>query len=109
MKNIIIKNNYLPVIEMNTFFKKLNGLMWKKKAINKCYLFYKTNGIHTFFMFQKIDLILADKTFKVLNVYSSLPPWRIVLPKKNVYYSIEVPLGISSLINVGEVLTFKEN
>lgn len=109
MKRLKIKNNYINVIEMNTFLKKLNGLMWKKEPIKDCYIFKNTNGIHTFFMFQNIDVILTDKNFKVLKTYEKLSPWKVILPKKEVYYTIEAPLNISSLINIDEVLTFEEN
>ncbi len=109
MKNLKIKDKNLNVIEMNTFFKKLKGLMWNKEIIKDCYLFKNTNGIHTFFMFQNIDVILTDKNFKVLKIYENLSPFKVVLPKKNVYYTIEAPIHVSSLINVGEVLTFEEN
>lgn len=109
MKRLKIKNNYINVIEMNTFLKKLNGLMWKKEPIKDCYIFKNTNGIHTFFMFQNIDVILTDKNFKVLKTYEKLSPWKVILPKKGVFYTIEAPLNISSLINIDEVLTFEEN
>ena len=109
MKRLKIDNKYLNVIVMDTFFKKLNGLMWKKEPIKDCYIFENTNGIHTLFMFQKIDVILTDKNFKVLKTYKNLSPWKVILPKKRVYYTIEAPINVSSSININEVLTFEEN
>ena len=51
------------------------------------------NGIHTFFMKTKIDVVLTDKNGKILYIYKSLKPNRIILPKKHVAYTYEMPEG----------------
>lgn len=77
--------------EAKTFFQKLKGLMFKK---NFDYILkFKTNGIHTFFMKTKIDVVLTDKNGKILYIYKSLKPNRIILPKKHVTYTYEMPEG----------------
>ena len=77
--------------EAKTFFQKLKGLMFKK---NFDYILkFKTNGIHTFFMKTKIDVVLTDKNGKILYIYKSLKPNRIILPKKHVSYTYEMPEG----------------
>lgn len=88
---IIINNKKILLKEADTFFKKLIGLMLKKN-IKYC-LRFKCNGIHTFFMRENIDVILTDKDNKVLYTYISLKKNRIILPKKNVYYTYEFPSG----------------
>ena len=40
-------------------------------------------------MFQNIDVIMTDKTNKILYTYENIKPNRIILPKKNVYYTYE--------------------
>ncbi len=83
--------NSKKIKEAKTFFQKLKGLMFKK---NFDYILkFKTNGIHTFFMKTKIDVVLTDKNGKILYIYKSLKPNRIILPKKHVAYTYEMPEG----------------
>ena len=83
--------NSKKIKEAKTFFQKLKGLMFKK---NFDYILkFKTNGIHTFFMKTKIDVVLTDKNGKILYIYKSLKPNRIILPKKTVTYTYEMPEG----------------
>ena len=70
---------------------KFKGLMFKKKFNYGIRL--RSNGIHTFFMKKNIDVYLTDKTTKVLYIYKNLKPNKIILPKKNVYYTYEFPAG----------------
>ena len=83
--------NNKKIKEAKTFFQKLKGLMFKK---NFDYILkFKTNGIHTFFMKTKIDAVLTDKNGNILYIYKSLKPNRIILPKKHVTYTYEMPEG----------------
>ena len=83
--------NSKKIKEAKTFFQKLRGLMFKK---NFDYILkFKTNGIHTFFMKTKIDVVLTDKVGNILYIYKSLKPNRIILPKKHVTYTYEMPEG----------------
>ena len=83
----------------DTFIKKLKGLMFIK---NFDYILkIKCNGIHTFFMKTNIDVILTDKNNKILYIYKNLKPWKIILPKKNVLFTYEMPTGYLKNIKVG--------
>lgn len=93
MKNDIYVNNNIVIKEANTFFKKFWGFMFKKKKIDYGLLFKNTNGIHTFFMFQSIDVVLLDKDFNKIYVYESVKPWRVILPKNGVKHTLELPKG----------------
>ncbi len=86
----------------DTFIKKLKGLMFVK---NFDYILkFKCNGIHTFFMKTNIDVILTDKKNKILHIYRNLKPWKIILPKKNVVFTYEMPTGYLKNIKVGDIL-----
>lgn len=85
----IINNKKIEIKDANTFLKKFKGLMFKKN-IDYC-LRFKCNGIHTFFMKEEIDVILTDKDNNVLHSYICLKKNKILLPKKNVYYTYEFP------------------
>lgn len=84
------------------FFEKLKGLMFIKNF--NYILKLKCNGIHTFFMKTNIDVILTDKNNKILYIYRNVKPNRIILPKKNVTYTYETPVGCLKNIKVNEAL-----
>lgn len=82
-KNIEIK-------EANAFISRFIGLMFKKNT-NYALLLKNTNGIHTFFMFQNIDVYLLDNNYNIIKTYKNIKPWRIILPKKGVKHTLEIP------------------
>lgn len=86
----------------DTFIKKLKGLMFVKDF--DYILKFKCNGIHTFFMKTNIDVILTDKKNEILHIYRNLKPWKIILPKKNVVFTYEMPTGYLKNIKVGDIL-----
>ena len=49
--------------------------------------------IVVFFMKENIDVILTDKDDYIVKIYYNVKPNRIILPKKNVYYTYEVPVN----------------
>ncbi len=81
----------LEIKTFNTFFKRLTGIMFKHKKLDFIICFPKCNSIHTFFCFQNLDIVMTDKSYKVLYIYKNFKPWRIIWPKKGVYYTFELP------------------
>ena len=72
------------------FWNRFKGFMFKKN-IDFCICFPHCNSIHTFFMFNKIDVIMTDKDYNILYIYKNLKPFKVILPKKNIYYTFELP------------------
>ena len=102
-------NKYkIKIEDCTTFQKRLIGFMFKKKKITEGKRFPKCNSIHTFFMLQKIDVIMTDKDNKIIKIYSNLKPWKIILPKKNIYYTYELPLGTCNNYKINNILKTKE-
>ena len=86
----LIKDNKAYYVKECIKFKdRLLGFMFKKN-IDKILCFNKCNSIHTFFMFSNIDVIMTDKDFNILYIYKNLKPFKVVLPKKSVYYVFEL-------------------
>ena len=85
----------IKIKEAKTFWSKFKGLMLKKN-IDYGLLLKNTNGIHTFFMLDNIDVILLDKDYKVIKIIENVKPWRIILPKKNVKHTLELPSKIKT-------------
>lgn len=102
---IIINNQKYKINIMNTFFKRLKGLMFKKEPIKEVYLFPKCSSIHTYFMKQNIDICILDKKYKVLYIKENLPKRKIIIKKG--YYTLEMPLNTVKNINLGQTLKIR--
>ena len=95
------KDKEIEIIECKSFFSRLIGNMFKKE-IKIALLFNKCNSIHTFFM----RIIICDKNNKILYYYKNLGKRKIILPKKNVYKTIELPVNILD-VEIGEFIKIK--
>ena len=84
-------NKNIDLCECKTFYSRLKGFMFSRH-IDKALLFNKCNSIHTFFMKENIDVIMCDKNNKIVYYYHDLGKNKIILPKKNVYKTIELPV-----------------
>ena len=98
-------SKFINLIDCRSFFSRFMGFMFKKK-IDYALLFNKCNSIHTFFMKNNIDVIMCDKDNKILYYYNDLGKNKIILPKKGVYKTIELPVSYFN-INIGEMIRIK--
>lgn len=73
------------------FKDRLIGNMFRKNIIDMC--FPKCNSVHTFFMLKPIDIYMTDKNNQILYIYKNFKPYKIILPKKNVYYTYETAIN----------------
>lgn len=99
-------NKKLKVIVVNNIFKRFIGFMFKKN-IDYCLCFPKCNSIHTFFMRESIDVVMTDKENKILYIYKDLNKNKIILPKKKVYYTYELPINIFNF-KIGDYIKIKD-
>lgn len=104
---IIINKKEIPLKVANSFWKKFSGFMFKKN-IDYALLFKNCNGIHTFFMKEEIDVILTDKENNILYLYPNLKKWRVLLPKKNVYNTYELPKGTIKDLKINTKIKIQE-
>lgn len=89
----IIKNDKsIEIKYCNSLFNRFKGFMFKKN-INYCLCFPRCNSIHSIFMLEPIDVIMTDKNYNILYIYKNFKPYKIILPKKNVYYTFELPVN----------------
>jgi len=94
-----MKNKKICVKMCKSFPSRLLGLMFKKD-FDYGLIFPKCNSIHTFFMRENIDVIMTDTDGNILHIYKNLKPFKIILPKKNVYYTLEFP---SNKIDINQI------
>ena len=102
----LVKNQKsIEVKYCRNLFSRFKGFMFKKN-IDCCLCFPKCNSIHTIFMIKSINVIMTDKDYNILYIYKKLKPFRIILPKKDVYYTFELPIN-SFNFNIGEKIKIK--
>lgn len=102
----LINNKKYNIISMNSFFKRLKGLMFKKEAIKDIYLFPKCSSIHTYFMKQNIDVCIIDKKNIITYTKSNVKKRSIIIKKG--YSTLEMPLGTCKHLKIGDTLTIKK-
>ena len=99
------KNKEINMVECKTYFTRLRGFMFTK-TIDKALLFSKCNSIHTFFMKSNIDVIMCTRDNTILYYYHDLGKNKIILPKKKVSKTFEIPVGYFN-IKINEKIRVK--
>ena len=104
---LLLNKNSIDIKKCISFKDKLFGLMFKKD-FNYGIVLDKCNCIHTIFMKEKIDVIMTDRNYKVLYIFNNLKKNKIILPKKNVHYTFELPSGLNTY-KTNDTLKIKNN
>ena len=102
---LIYNDKEIKIKECRSFISRLKGFMFNDN-IDHALLFNHCNSIHTFFMITNIDVIMTDKENNVLFIFENVKPWKVILPKKNVFNVYELPSGSISG-NVKKVRVFE--
>lgn|SRR5574344_1045670 len=97
-KNIKIKDSITSII---------NSFMFKLEPIQSG-LRFKHHAIHTFFMYQPVDIVMTDANNKILYLYQSLAPWHIILPKNNVTYTYAFAANTMDSYSLDDKLLIKK-
>lgn len=103
--HVMIGKKKYDLVDCVTFSSRLRGLMFTRD-FDYCMRFSRCNSIHTFFMITNIDVIMTDKENNVLFIFENVKPWKVILPKKNVFNVYELPSG-SINGNVKKVRVFE--
>lgn len=92
-KNKILSRNEFWAVSL---FSRLRGLIGHDFSRFDGMVFEKCNGIHTFFMGMKIDVVFTDRTGTVLGAYPAVRRWKCCLVQPGAYITIELPEGTIS-------------
>lgn len=96
-QSIIVANLELA----DTFWTRLRGLQLRRLAPNAGLLIVPCRSVHTCFMLEPIDVVVLDRTGKVVQVTSRLKPWRSSTGPREGYAVLELPAG-SCTLGVGD-------
>ncbi len=103
---IVLKNKRIKIKDGKNFLYRLIGFMFRIEPI-KTGLRLKCNSIHTFFMYQPIDVAMTDEKNKILYLYQSLKPWSIITPKEGVCYTYEFGNNMLNDYSINDTLKVK--
>src|SRR5262249_36812472 len=69
------------VVIANTFFKRLRGLMFRRRLSPDEALWLRPcNGVHTFWMLFAIDVIFLDREMRIVKLVENMRPFRVTMP-----------------------------
>ena len=98
------------VVEANTFFNKLFGLITRRKLKDReGFLIKNCNGIHTFWMRYSIDIVFIDEKNSVLAIYNNFKPFRVTPFIKDACSVLELRSGEvkKTSLKVGDSVNFE--
>ncbi len=107
--HINVNNKTIKIKECKFFFSRLIGFMFKIEPITTGLCFPRCNSLHTFFMYQNIDVVMTDKNNRILYLYQDFKPWQIIWPKKGVYYTYEFAANSMDYYGVGDIFRVKRD
>lgn len=97
----------MKIVIANKFKEKLLGLMYKKN-IDYGLLITNCKSIHTFFMFENIDVILLDQNNRILMINRNIKPNKILIFKNKTKTNIlELPQNSSINLKVNDIIDLK--
>ena len=65
----------------NTFFKRLRGLMFRRRlSPDEAIWLRPCNGVHTFWMLFAIDVIFLDRELRIVKLVENMRPFRVTRP-----------------------------
>jgi len=104
------------VLIAETHWQKMKGLMFEDPSRFDYALVFKlpresiaNSTIHMLFVFFPIDVVYLNKGKKVVDIVKNLPPFSLgYVPKKPSKFFVELPVGKSKGIAIGDVLDWKE-
>lgn len=91
----------------NTFFKRLRGLMFRRRlAPAEAIWLRPCNGVHTFWMLFAIDVIFLDQQLRIVKLVENMRPFRVTTPQLSARSVLEMPAHTISRasLNVGDQL-----
>lgn len=100
---LIINKKKLNIVEKNSFFEKLKGIKFVLEPIKDAYRF-KSHYANTYFLFQRVDIIMTDENNKVLYIYPNCKTEKLIFPKFNVKYVYFLPLETTKDLEINQIL-----
>lgn len=94
----------IPKVKVaKNFFDRFCGLMGRKNlTLEDSIVFPNCKSIHTFFMREHIDVIFVSSEGLVTKIFSSLKPWKLLMPQKRASHCIEMASNEAEKLGIHE-------
>lgn len=81
--------------EARTYWSRLVGLLGRRGlSEGEGLLIVPCSSVHTLFMRFPIDVAFLDRDGRVVNAYSSVPPFRVLVGGRGARMALELPAGV---------------
>lgn len=107
-KYIVNGKNKIKFRTVTKFFDRFKSFRFYLYQVEEGLCFPKKKMINTYFICQKLDIIVTDKENKILAIYPSIKTEKIIRPRLKAYYIYLLPLGSSKGLKKNDILKIKE-
>lgn len=97
MNRYIITNNNkkLKINTLTSFKDRIKGYRFYLYPIKEGLCYPKKKMINTYFVCQKLDIVVTDKENNILAIYPSIKTEKFIRPRLKAYYIYLLPEGSS--------------
>lgn len=105
--HLSLNHKLIPIIEANTFYKRLVGLIGKKE-IDFGMFFPKCNSIHTYLMKEEIDVLGLNEKNEIIFIERNLEKNKIIKINRSIKKTsiLELPKNTSEGLKLGMKIDF---
>lgn len=101
MEKFFINGTTLDIENADTFFKRLRGLMFRRRLpAGRGLLLAPCDGVHMFFMRFAIDVVYLDKDLRIKKIVHNLLPWLGVSVCLGAWGALELTSGEAERLNL---------
>ncbi len=103
-KVIILNNGKVTVKVVNKFKKRIKGFRFYLANIKEGLCYPRKKMINTYFNCQRLDIIVTDKSDKILAIYRNMKTEKFIRPRLKAYYIYLLPVGCADGLEISEKL-----
>lgn len=101
MEKFFINDATIDVELADNFFKRLRGLMFRRRLEKSCgLLLAPCNSVHMLFMRFAIDVVYLDENFCIKKIVRNLTPWLGLSICLGAWAALELPSGDADRLNL---------
>lgn len=104
---IVNGKNKIKFRTVTNFFDRFKSFRFYLSPIKEGLCYPKKKMINTYFVCQKIDIIVTDKENKILAIYPGIKTEKFIRPRLRAYYIYLLPLDSSKGLKKNDILKIK--
>lgn len=105
---LIINNKKVKLKKVDGFYNRFKLLKFNLEKLEEGYLFSKRNFLSTYLYCQRVDVVMTDKSNKIMYLYSNLKSEKFIFFKRKVYNIYILPLNTVKYLEKGKILKIEK-